>query len=314
MPVDEAMVDRFKGALLGCALGDAVGELAFRHPDEMSLRRAVDAAWQLTYTDDTAMTIALAEALVEDVTIDPQRLGDRFAAHYRREPWRGYGPGPPWIFDEVKYRGIPYGEAAGKLYGGAGSYGNGAAMRAAPVALAFHGRPDLYSQACAAAVPTHTHPIGQDGAAVQATAVALALEAETPLPVAQFAERLTATARTPEMSKKMAAVEALLASGAEAYEAAHRIGRSIAVHESMPFAVHAFLRHAQSFEDCILCAALNGGDRDTLGAMAGAISGAYLGMAALPVQWLDKLENRDMIETLAVSLSRIKDDRSSSPT
>jgi poly(ADP-ribose) glycohydrolase ARH3 len=74
------------------------------------------------------------------------------------------------------------------------------------------------------------------------------------------------------------------------------------MHESMPFAVYAFLRHPQSFEGCLLCAVLHGGDRDTLGAMACAVSGAYLGIEAIPPAWREKLENRKHIEDLADKL------------
>jgi poly(ADP-ribose) glycohydrolase ARH3 len=52
-----------------------------------------------------------------------------------------------------------------------------------------------------------------------------------------------------------------------------------------------------------LCAVLNGGDRDTLGTMAGAVAGALLGSEALPQAWLAKLENRQHIETLARELA-----------
>jgi ADP-ribosylglycohydrolase len=48
---------------------------------------------------------------------------------------------------------------------------------------------------------------------------------------------------------------------------------------------------------------LNGGDRDTLGAMACAISGAYVGVEAIPPAWRDKLENRQAIEALAARLA-----------
>jgi poly(ADP-ribose) glycohydrolase ARH3 len=51
---------------------------------------------------------------------------------------------------------------------------------------------------------------------------------------------------------------------------------------------------------------LNGGDRDTLGAMACAISGAYLGVEALPQIWLKKLENRTYIQELTLKLTEIK--------
>ncbi len=74
--------------------------------------------------------------------------------------------------------------------------------------------------------------------------------------------------------------------------------------ESMPFAIYAFLRHPQSFEACLFEAILNGGDRDTLGAMSCAISGAYLGLEAIPPSWREKLENRVYIEELALKLVR----------
>jgi poly(ADP-ribose) glycohydrolase ARH3 len=74
------------------------------------------------------------------------------------------------------------------------------------------------------------------------------------------------------------------------------------MHESLPFALYAFLHHPRSYEECLLCAILNGGDRDTLGAMACAVSGAYLGVEAIPQAWREKLEKREYIENLAIGL------------
>jgi poly(ADP-ribose) glycohydrolase ARH3 len=76
----------------------------------------------------------------------------------------------------------------------------------------------------------------------------------------------------------------------------------VAAHESVPFALYAFLRNPHSFEDCLFCAALNSGDRDTVGAMACAISGAYLGVDVIPQAWRARLENREQIEALALDL------------
>ncbi len=101
----------------------------------------------------------------------------------------------------------------------------------------------------------------------------------------------------------MELVRELIAEEAPPDRAADAIGRSVLVHESMPFALYAFLRHPESFADCLYCAVLNGGDRDTLGAMAGAISGAYLGVDAIPSVWRERLENRDDIEGLARRLA-----------
>ena len=66
----------------------------------------------------------------------------------------------------------------------------------------------------------------------------------------------------------------------------------------------AIVYNPKSFEECLYCAVLNGGDRDTLGAMACAISGAYLGVDGIPQSWIDKLENREYIEELASKLFR----------
>jgi poly(ADP-ribose) glycohydrolase ARH3 len=83
------------------------------------------------------------------------------------------------------------------------------------------------------------------------------------------------------------------------------LGQGVAVQRSLPYAIFCFARHSRSFQDCLFCAALNGGDRDTLGAMACAISGAYLGVEAIPVTWREKLENRQAIQELAVRLARM---------
>jgi poly(ADP-ribose) glycohydrolase ARH3 len=64
-------------------------------------------------------------------------------------------------------------------------------------------------------------------------------------------------------------------------------------------------RHPMAYSEALFCAVLNGGGRDTLGAMAGAISGAYLGIEAVPKSWREKLENREKIEALASSLFQI---------
>ena len=291
--------------MVGGALGDAIGELAFSATDSPSLDAGIARADVLVYTDDTAMAIGLAESLVEHGSVEPHALGRTFHEHFRREPWRGYGPGPPQLFAAVERDGLAYADAARALYGGEGSFGNGAAMRVAPVGLFFHRVSGLETNARASAEVTHAHPVGADGAAVQAAAVAQAVGLDPSLGVARdsFCSGLTAVARTPEIRDRIALVRALVADGAPPERAADAIGRSIAVHESMPFALYAFLANPDSFADCLRCAVLNGGDRDTLGAMACAISGARLGIDAVPAPWRAKIENRDAIEALARRLA-----------
>jgi poly(ADP-ribose) glycohydrolase ARH3 len=300
--------EKFRGGMVGSALGDAIGELAFRGLGEAGLRSQVAQMDVLVYTDDTAMAIGLAESISQVGGLDPQHLGDTFRANFRREPWRGYAAGPPTVFSTVERYRVSYAEAARGLFGGQGSFGNGAAMRIAPVGLFCHDSPDLYEQVRQSASVTHAHPVGVDGAAVLAWAIARAVKLDPggPFPVEDVTQGLVDFARTPEVRDKMARVHTLIAEDAPPSRAANRLGRGVAVHESMPFAVYSFLRHPQSFEACLFCAILNGGDRDTLGAMACAISGAYLGVEAIPPVWREKLENRGHIESLAVRLAEVR--------
>jgi len=297
---------KFVGGMVGSALGDAIGELAFRYHQKDTLCAKLDNLPELRYTDDTAMAIGLAESIIEKRGIDPQHLGKTFNDNFEREPWRGYAPGPPTVFSMVRQRGITYSDAAQSLFGGGGSLGNGAAMRIVPVGLFFHGSSNLYEQACASSRVTHVHPVGMDGAAVQALAIALAvtLDPRKEFRSGEFIRGLIEFARTPEIREKMSMTGELIAQRVPPDSAALRLGRTVAVHESMPFAVYSFLREPRSFEECLYVAILHGGDRDTLGAMAGAISGAYLGIDAIPESWRGKLENRTYIEDLASVLTK----------
>jgi len=305
------MTSKYLGCMVGSALGDAIGELAFRYREKEVLCRKLEKAKELSYTDDTAMAIGLAESITRMGHLDQHDLGEKFRSNFNREPWRGYGPGPPTIFSMVERTGMSCVEAAQTLFWGQGSLGNGAAMRVAPVGLAYHDDPELYKRASESAALTHAHPIGQDGAAVQAKAVALALSLhpDDPFPRESFLTALIDFAKIGEIKNKMMEIQKLLVAGESPSRAATRLGQSVTVHESLPFALFSFLRHPESFEDCLLCAVLNGGDRDTLGAMACAVAGAYLGLESIPRGWKEKLENRSYLMDLGLKLSKIQPKR-----
>lgn len=299
---------KFLGSMVGSALGDAIGELAFRHRSKENLFDQLERLEKFFYTDDTAMAIGIAETIVKKSDLDQQELGERFRYNYQKEPWRGYGPGPPMIFSMVEQMGVNCIDAAKTLFGRKGSFGNGAAMRVAPVGLFYHNSAHLHEKSSLSAVVTHAHPLGIDGAAIQAKAVSLAvnLDPKKTFPTDTFIYSLIEFAKTAEMKNKLGLIQQLMATQTPPLEAAKKLGRSVAVHESLPFALFSFLRHTQSFEDCLYCAILNGGDRDTLGAMACAVSGAYLGIESIPQIWRQRLENRTYIEDLAQKLSEIR--------
>jgi poly(ADP-ribose) glycohydrolase ARH3 len=174
------MRDRFLGCLLGHAVGDALGAPFEGMPADVVFREfgPVRAIFDsppfspLAYTDDTEMTIGVAEVLIYDGTIDPARLAAAFERNYT--PGRGYGPGAQRILDAVRAGGDWQALAATVFPGG--SLGNGAAMRVAPVGLLFHrDQTTLLEQARLSALPTHTHPVGIEAAQIFAAAIAFVL-------------------------------------------------------------------------------------------------------------------------------------------
>ncbi|MGE5635610.1 MAG: ADP-ribosylglycohydrolase family protein, partial [Nocardioidaceae bacterium] len=161
--------DRARGALLGAFVGDALG-MPFEGMPPASIPERVEMEnarrGRGTYTDDTQMTIALAESLVEHGSVDVDRLGRAFVDACDLE--RGYGAGTLRALGLIR-AGVPPLEAAARSFGGRGSLGNGAAMRVAPVAVAFAADPArVRAQAELSALVTHAHPVGIDAACVQA--------------------------------------------------------------------------------------------------------------------------------------------------
>jgi poly(ADP-ribose) glycohydrolase ARH3 len=236
-----------------------------------------------TYTDDTEMAIALAETLLERGRVDPDELGRAFLAACDLR--RGYGGGTREVLALVE-RGMPASGAARRVFDGHGSFGNGAAMRVAPVAVRFADDPErVLAEAELSARATHAHVFGVDAARVQAAAVAAALRDEDVLGACRRA------ARAAEIRHRLDGVEALLDGPALLpAEAAGLLGNKPAGQESVPAALYAALAH-EGFEDAVTFAVRCGGDADTIGAMTGAIAGARHGASAIPERWFSALED-----------------------
>jgi ADP-ribosylglycohydrolase len=294
-------IDRAKGALLGTFAGDALGMPFEGAPPAAIPERLVMVDARLgrgTYTDDTEMAIALAESLLGRGGIDPQALGRAFAdAH---DPRRGYGPGTTEVLQLIRSGVHPH-DAAGSLFGGEGSRGNGAAMRVAPVAVRYAGdTAGLAKAAHDSARVTHAHPLAVDAAVVQATAIAAALVGEAPLDAA------LAAATTDELSGRLTKAARLLESRPSPAQAAAALGNQPTGHESVPAAIYSAAAH-DSVEAATTFAVRCGGDADTIGAMAAAIAAARAGASAIPSGWLEALEEgpkgRSHVEMLAERLA-----------
>lgn len=297
------MIDRYRGALVGTAVGDALGApVEGRHSPRGYVATLDSRSDDLRYTDDTAMTIALAESLVERGGFDGDHLAHTFARHYATEPWRGYGASPPQVFRQLE-EGVPWDRAAASLFGGTGSYGNGAAMRVAPVALFAH--PDTNTVAALArntAIVTHTHHEGIDGAVGQAVAVdrLLARHPDDKLDAAKLIEEIQPHLATAIFRDKLSYLATSIGHR-NRKDLAQVLGCGIAAHSSVPTALACFLSHPRSFPDAIKTAISLGGDTDTIAAMTGALSGAYLGIGAIPAHWKD-VESSQVLIGLADQL------------
>jgi len=299
------MVDRFRGCMLGLAVGDAVGS-PFEGVDGYGIfttfGRAIDIVAhppveELTYTDDTEMMIGVAEALIEAGACETESLAQAFGRNY--DPRRGYGMGAKKILQSIK-DGQDAVHLPDSVFPG-GSFGNGGAMRVAPVGLLFHKDLDRTDhEASRSATVTHRHPIGIDGARMIAVAVAMAARPDHYDRTAFFAE-LYGRAQTDEFRERImtAALQ-----GREISPSS--LGHGVEAHTSVVTAILCFDQFRDSFEQTLASAIRAGGDVDTIAAMACALSGARLGAAAIPPHLLDRLENgprgRDYIDGLAVQL------------
>ena len=63
--------------------------------------------------------------------------------------------------------------------------------------------------------------------------------------------------------------------------------------------------HTDSLESAIVEAVNLGGDADTVGAVCGALAGAYYGKEAIPLRWLETLSGRDEIEKLSMGIYKL---------
>ncbi len=279
---------KFTGALIGSAVGDALGA-----PVEgwsMERVRSVYSErklWKMSYgryTDDTELMIGVAESLIKNKGFNGADMARTFIQNYDAK--RGYGPGSTGALKRIK-AGESWKEVSKKLFCGEGSYGNGAAMRIAPVGLFYYDNADVLREiAYKSSLITHSHELGKAGAALQAFAVALAVRGQKE----SMLSELKNFAQNNVYKEKIRRIETLLDKDATKKEIIAKLGNGMAAFNSVPTAIYSFLRFDR-FEDSVIYAISLGGDTDTIGAMTGAISGAYYGDGAIPNEWIEQLED-----------------------
>lgn len=300
----------FVGSLLGGAIGDALGKgYEFAQSASISKEEVMDKiklSKFLSYTDDTVMMIGLTESLIENKGLKQDKLAYKFLQNFIKEPYRGYGIGTIEFFNLVM-NGYHWKEAS-KIVFKEGSFGNGGAMRIAPIALLYfdEGKEVLRSIAYKATEVTHSHPLGLEGSALLALSISIVLKGriEKRFDANKLLREALRFTKYKEYRQKVEKIKELLNSNASLKLVASELGNLSTAQDSVPSAIYCFLS-TNKFEECVIKAIMLGGDTDTIACMSGYLAGAYYGESKLPKYLLSKLENKDKIKNLALKLFEV---------
>jgi ADP-ribosylglycohydrolase len=278
-------------SLRGLSLGDAFGEQWFFRPraemDWMVAERALPAGpWR--WTDDTAMAVTLYRVLATHGEVRQDELARRFAETYDAEPHRGYGPSMHGVLRAI-LDGEPWPSVTASQFGGQGSWGNGAAMRVAPLGAFFADDLDrVAEQAHRSAVVTHAHPEAAAGAVAVAVATAAAARG---LPASDlFSIVVDATPPGEVRSRLRRAADRPFTYEPRWLAAEVGCGAEISAPDTVPYAIWCAARHLDDLVEALWTTASSGGDVDTTCAISGGIVAARTGLEAVPQEWIDACE------------------------
>ena len=292
------MKDRYRGCLLGLAVGDALGTtLEFKSPgsfepiDDMVGGGPFNLA-PGEWTDDTSMALCLAESLVSCQDMD---LADQMQ-RYRRWYREGYLSSTGICFDignTVRSALHRFEQTGDPISGSTDPYsaGNGSIMRLAPVAMFFvKDMQASIKNSAKSSLTTHGTRTAVDACRYFGSLVTGALNGiskDTLLSEEYFSD-----------DEHLAREIAEIARGSFKEKEPPEIMGTGYVVKSLEAALWAF-NHSDSFESGCLMAVNLGDDADTTGAVYGQIAGAYYGEAGLPENWLAQIALKDLIRLFA---------------
>jgi len=300
------LIDRYRGALMGLATGDALGTtLEFKSPGSFEPITGIVGGGPFglepgQWTDDTSMALCLAESLIEKEGFDP---GDQMQRYVRW--WReGYLSSNGTCFDiggtvRVALRRFevyqdPFAGEAAPHFGG-----NGSLMRLAPMPLAFASDPEeAIHLAGEMSRTTHGAPEPIDACRYYTGLIlgALAGESKETLLGTRFSPLGSAwpvLALSPKIDE--------VAAGSFKTKQPPAIRGTGYVVQALEAALWAFW-NSDDFEEGALAAANLGDDADTTGAIYGQLAGAYYGLEGIPSRWRSKITQSDRILELADGL------------
>ena len=298
---------RFRGCLLGLAVGDAIGTtVEFMSPGSFPPLTDMVGGGKFNlapgeWTDDTSMALCLAESLVEKKAFDPIDQLARYVRWYRT----GYLSSNGRCFDIgiTTCNALHRFEQTGDPFPGptaAHTAGCGSLMRLAPVPMFYAGRVELAVEKSAdASRVTHGNRKPVDACRYFTVILVGALNGQSKeallSPVAkQVLLKLNQATLLSDLELSIAEV----ASGSYKHKMPPDIQGSGYVVRGMEAALWAFHRTSSFVEGCLMAANL-GDDADTTAAIYGQLAGAYYGEDGIPAQWLSRLAQVDLITGLA---------------
>ena len=285
-------------SLHGLAFGDAFGDRWFgilRHQGQTAVEARTlppEPLWR--WSDDTAQALVLVRELAEgDGVVDQDRLALGLAAAYAEDTHRGYGASMHDVLRRIG-AGEPWRDVVAGQFGGQGSWGNGAAMRAAPLGAWHSAALDTAAeQAARQSAVSHHHPEAVTAAVAVALAAALATRSRGgPAPsrpdfLRAVAERLPDSdvrsgvriaARMPDRTSVVHAAEVLGS------------GYRMSGPDTVPYALWCAAGHLDDLHEGLWVTVAGRGDIDTTCAVAGGVIAARTGVAALPRAWHEARE------------------------
>ena len=290
---------RFRGALLGLAVGDALGTtLEFKQPGTFEPITDVIGGGPFrlpagAWTDDTSMALCLAESLIETRRFDPIDQLQRYLRWYRD----GHLSSTGHCFDigSTTLAALHRFEQTGNPESGSTdphSSGNGSLMRLAPVVLRYAANPEkAISYAAASSRTTHAAATAVDACRYLAALMLGAIWGARK-------DQLLGSQYTPVAdlwdSQPLDHEIAEVAAGSFLARQPPEIRAGGYSVRTLEAALWAFA-HSDTFADGALAAVNLGDDADTVGAVYGQLAGSYYGVRSIPKRWLDRLALRSTL-------------------
>lgn len=280
--------DAARLALEGLSVGDAFGDRFFIHADvaqAMIQSRALPKPiWN--FTDDTNMALSVYHVLHHHHDILQDELAKSFAEHY--DSARGYGPAMHRVLSQIA-SGESWKDVAPRLFDGQGSYGNGAAMRVAPIGAYFNENLEKVTYlAQKSAEITHTHPEGIAGAIAVAVAAGVACRLQDkPAPTrAEFIDMILPYVPDSEVKTGIKRARDIQTTVVEHVISMLGNGYQISAQDTVPFTLWCAGESLSNYENALWLTASGLGDVDTNCAIVGGIVALYVGYHGIPSEWI----------------------------